>query len=75
MSQRHTVQDASRVVASEPARGISIIFQEAIPNDTTDTAGFARGCLWIDSANAEIYIKTGADDAADANWKKITRAS
>ena len=75
MSQRHTVQDATRVLASEPARGITFISQDAAPNDTTDAAGFAKGCIWIDSAAANIYIKTGADDAADADWKLITRDS
>tara|TARA_R110002020_G_scaffold219764_1_gene427597 strand:+ start:254 stop:481 length:228 start_codon:yes stop_codon:yes gene_type:complete len=75
MSERHTIQDASRVLASEPARGISMVYQDAVPSDTTNTVGYAKGCIWVDSANANIYIKTGADSAADANWKLITRAS
>ena len=74
MTERHTVQDATRVLASEPARGITFISQDAVPSDSTDTVGFAKGCIWIDSLNANIYIKTGVDDAADADWKLITRA-
>ena len=57
MSQRHLVQDASGVVAGDENGDILIVAENNAP--PSETAGYAKGCLFIDSLNAKLYVNSG----------------
>tara|TARA_R110000824_G_scaffold225667_1_gene413341 strand:+ start:7300 stop:7506 length:207 start_codon:yes stop_codon:yes gene_type:complete len=57
MSQRHLVQDASGVIAGDENGDILIVAENSAP--PSSTAGYAKGCLFIDSLNAKLYVNSG----------------
>jgi len=71
MSQRHLVQDASGVVAGDENGDILIIASAEDPSSTRDNAaGYAKGCLFIDTLNAKVYVNN--DSTVTANWRDLS---
>ena len=67
MSQRHTVQDATGIIASDEIGNSLIVASAENPSLTREgEAGFSKGCLFIDTANAKLYVNN--DSETTASW-------
>lgn len=71
MSQRHTIQDATGIIASDEIGNALIVASAENPTSTRNNeAGFSKGCLFIDTANAKLYVND--DSETTANWEEAT---
>ena len=71
MSQRHTIQDATGIIASDEIGNSLIVASAEDPSSTRDNeAGFSKGCLFIATANAKLYVNN--DSETTANWVEAT---
>lgn len=61
--------DASPVI-DYPGKGIIMSVGETVPAD--GSAGYAKGCIFIDVANAVVYINEGT--SASSDFDAITTA-
>jgi len=64
MSQRHAVQDATGVVASDENGDSLIIVSEGEPSSVE---GYAKGSLAIDVKNGKLYVLDSGTD-----WQVVT---
>ena len=66
MSQRHAVQDATGVVATDDGGDILIVATGTSPGSS---AGYQTGCLWIDTSGKKLYINTNT--TSSATWTVV----
>ena len=64
MSQRHAVQDATGVLATDDAGDILIIVEPNAPTDSQ--AGYSPGCLHINTADGQV--KVNENTVASSTW-------
>ena len=64
MSQRHAVQDATGILATDDAGNTLIIVEPTAP--TNGQAGYSPGCLHINTADGQV--KVNENTLASSTW-------
>tara|TARA_Y100001963_G_C6540346_1_gene335196 strand:- start:210 stop:419 length:210 start_codon:yes stop_codon:yes gene_type:complete len=62
MSKPLDLQDGTGIVVEAPNVGILIAHGTSVPGGVS---GYAKGCLFIDTAGAAVYVNEGDDSTAD----------
>jgi len=74
MSQRHAVQDATGVVATNDGGDIIIACGTTTPGTV---AGYSNGCIFIKTDQGDhegVFVNVGSNTSADFNLVSVTAA-